>query len=276
VRSALRGLRQREREAADVVPGSHCGHTIDAMNPDELYGLPLEKFVPERNALARSLRSSGERAEGDRVAALRKPSVSAWAVNQVVRTQAAGVRSLFAAGDAVQQAQTDLLGGRGDAAELREAAEAVREGVDSLVDAARGLPRSSGSELSQSVVDRVRETLNAAALDEEARAQVGDGCLVRELAHAGLGGFAEVPVPSGGRAPARPRERAAEARKAREAEKSSRRELERAERALEVTEQRRERAAEALREVEEELAAARKRLKAAAQAHEEAARGKGD
>jgi hypothetical protein len=55
---------------------------------DDLYGVPLDRFVPERAALVRALRSAGEREQAAAVAALRKPSVAAWAVNQLVRTSA--------------------------------------------------------------------------------------------------------------------------------------------------------------------------------------------
>ena len=65
------------------------------MDVDELYGLPLDRFTPERNALARELRNLGERERGAEVAALRKPSVAAWAVNQLARTQKRSIGELF-------------------------------------------------------------------------------------------------------------------------------------------------------------------------------------
>ena len=85
------------------------------MDVDELYGLPLDRFTPERNALARELRNGGERERGAEVAALRKPSVAAWAVNQLVRTQKSAIGELFEAGDGLRAAQDDVLAGRGDA-----------------------------------------------------------------------------------------------------------------------------------------------------------------
>ena len=93
------------------------------MDANDLYGLPLERFVPERNALAKDLRRNGDRDEAETVAKLRKPSVAAWAVNQLVRTQRQAVARLFAAGDAAQRAQSELLAGRVDAA--REPGRAV-------------------------------------------------------------------------------------------------------------------------------------------------------
>lgn len=52
---------------------------------DELYALPLDRFVPERAVLVKQLRADGRREDAARVASLTKPSIVAWAVNQVVR-----------------------------------------------------------------------------------------------------------------------------------------------------------------------------------------------
>ena len=86
---------------------------------DALYGLPLDAFVPERDALAKRLRAEARRDEADEIKALRKPSVAAWAVNQAVRSQPKAARALWEAGDALIAAQDDLLAGKGDAAGLR-------------------------------------------------------------------------------------------------------------------------------------------------------------
>jgi hypothetical protein len=158
-----------------------------AMQPDDLYGLPLDRFIPERTALVRALRAAKQRDEAAAVAALRKPSVAAWAVNQLVRSQGAAVGELYDAGDALREAQDDLLAGSGDGRTLRAANERERAAVDTLVTAARGLLDSDGHELSAAVVERVAETLHAAALDEQARQQVRAGRLERELRHVGLG-----------------------------------------------------------------------------------------
>src|SRR5579859_2071490 len=117
------------------------------MDARELYGLPLERFVAERTALVRALRAEGRREEATRVAELAKPSVAAWAVNQLVRTQSRAVSALFEAGDALQQAQADVLAGRGSASALREAAEAERGAVEVLLKLARGLLSSEGQVL---------------------------------------------------------------------------------------------------------------------------------
>ena len=157
------------------------------MDVDDLYGLPFDRFVPERTALARELRSAGRREEAGEVAALRKPSVAAWAVNQLVRTQRRGVDELFEAGDALREAHDQVLGGRGDAGSLRTAVARERAAVDELIKVARGVLTGDGHELSPTIIDRVTDTLHAAALDDDARAQVGDGRLERELRQWGSG-----------------------------------------------------------------------------------------
>ena len=161
---------------------------MPVVDVDDLYGLALDRFIPERASLVRQLRSGGDREQATAVAALRKPSVAAWAVNQLVRTQGREVNELFAAGDALRDVQAGVLAGSADARDLRSAAERERTAVDGLVATARGLLSSSGHELSAATVERVTQTLHAAALDDEARGEVSEGRLVRELQHVGLGG----------------------------------------------------------------------------------------
>ena len=162
--------------------------TMPSVDVDDLYGLPLDRFVPERASLVRELRSGGEREQAAVVSALRKPSVAAWAVNQLTRTQRREIEALYAAGDALREVQAGVLSGSADARELRSAAESERAAVDALVALARGLLSSGGQELTATTIERVADTLHAAALDDEARREVSEGRLVRELRHVGLGG----------------------------------------------------------------------------------------
>jgi hypothetical protein len=257
------------------------------MDVDELYGLPLEQFVPERTALSRELRKGGDRDRAGEVAALKKPSVAAWAVNQLVRTQRKAVDELFEAGDALRSAQDDVLAGRGDARSLRDAVQRERTAVDALSKAARGLLSSEGEELSETMIERVSDTLHAAALDDEARAQVSEGRLERELRHVGLGGLgafgggSPAPAPAK-RAPAKKKAEPGETKKqaaererevreqakardearkeARATEREARRMAERAERAAKIALERRDAAASALNDAEAELEAAQDAL----------------
>lgn len=231
------------------------------MDVDELYGLPLDEFVPARTALARELRGAGRREEAAEVAALRKPSVAAWAVNQLVRTQRRAFDELLVAGDALRAAHDDVLAGRGAAGALRDAVARERDAVEALTGVARGLLTSDGHELSPTIIERVSDTLHAAALDDDARAQVRDGRLERELRHVGLG---MTPGATAARTRSRARKQpAAEPKKTEpnkaepkrdpKAEREARRRLERAIRAVGSARDRRDRAAAALKEAEEAL-----------------------
>ena len=223
------------------------------MDADDLYGLALDQFVPERSALARALRRQDRREEADRIAALRKPSVAAWAVNQLVRTQSQALAELLAAGDELREAHRQVIAGHGDGGMLGAAARRQREAVDALVSAARGLLTSEGHELSAATIERITDTLQAAALDPDARAMVREGRLQRELRHVGLG-EAEFAYAK----PTRRRTDQGAARKAaRVAEAAARRRADRAAGALEAAQERRERAAQALRDADEQLARAR-------------------
>jgi hypothetical protein len=159
---------------------------------DRLYGLALEEFIPARDALSRELRDAGRRGEATAVKGLSKPTVAAWAVNQAVRSQPPAARELWEAGDALAAAQQAVLSGKGSGADLREAAERERTAVDPLVEAARGLLTSSGGDLSETTIDRVRSTLHAAAIDPDARDEVAAGRASRERAPRGVFGGDEV------------------------------------------------------------------------------------
>jgi hypothetical protein len=221
---------------------------------------------------------------------MRKPSLAAWAVNQLVRTQRRAVAALFEAGDALERAQSELLAGRGDPIALREAGKRERASVAKLLEAARGLLSAEGHELSPAMLERVSDTLHAGALDGHARAEVEQGCLHRELRHIGLGADQAVPSRASRRSgagkprPARKaaasnterrsaqaeRERSERLKAARHAEAEARHAAERADRALESAQQRRDHAADSLAKAEAALADARARAEEAAVTHQRA------
>ncbi len=257
------------------------------VDADDLYGGERDGFVAGRAALARALRAEGRRDEAGAVARLRKPSVAAWAVNRLVRAEPAAFDELLAAGDALRACQEGLLAGGGDRQALRAAGERERAAVDALVEAARGALAAGSGEPSPAVLERVAETLHAAALDVGAREQVRTGRLERELRHVGFGlgegagAQAPAPPPAPGPDGRAERERAEAARQAerereaaraeaRSAELVARRRAESAARAMQAAQERRDRAATALDEAEAALAEARSRRDGAAADHERA------
>jgi hypothetical protein len=173
----------------------------DAEVGDELFGLPPEEFVAARDELTRRLRREGEAEAAKRVRALRRPPLSAWAVNQLARGPQ-GLGELLAAGQRLRAAHQAALAGEG-AAELRAAAKAEREAVAALVLAALELLREAGHPTTETTRDRVAATLHAAAASPEAAELVGGGRLTADLDPSGFGsvpdGAFEVEEPAGAR-----------------------------------------------------------------------------
>jgi hypothetical protein len=173
---------------------------------EELYGLPLDEFTAARNAAAKELRDRGLRDEADEVKALPKPSAAAWAVNQLTRRRHADLDEFLEAATAARDAQ---LGGS-PAAEAREAVKGLRQALDRLVGAARD---ELGGKPSEAVLARVRQTLEAAAVDDAAADEIRRGRLAKELEPAGFGTLAAHAKPRAKTAK-RPAQDAASARKA--------------------------------------------------------------
>jgi hypothetical protein len=164
----------------------------------ELYGLPPGEFTRARDARVKELRKEGDREAAGAVKALRRPTVAAWALNQLARRRAKDVERLLAAGEELRGAQEELLGG-GDRSAFQEAAAAERELVAELAEDATTLASEAG-ERGGGLREKVAETLHAAALDEDAAEELRAGRLTRE--REAIGGFG---APGGGlvAAPAR-------------------------------------------------------------------------
>lgn len=148
---------------------------------DRLYALPLDRFVAERNALARELKQAGEKERADEVAALRKPTLVAWAVNQLAHARRRDVDLLLDAGRRLVDAQQASItaGGRAD---LDAAQSSFRAAVSSLTSAAGKI---LGSRASPSTLARVAETLRSAATSPAGRELLARGRLDEELSDTG-------------------------------------------------------------------------------------------
>src|SRR4030095_1217058 len=83
---------------------------------DALFTLPLAEFTGARNALAARLKKSGRGDGAVNVKALAKPSISAWAVNQLYWSQREEFDQLIASGERFHKAQKS-----GKVAEMRAA-----------------------------------------------------------------------------------------------------------------------------------------------------------
>jgi hypothetical protein len=128
---------------------------------DKLFQLPLAEFTPARNALATTLKKSGDTEEAERVKALPKPPLSAWAANQLYWRYRQAFNRLLAAGDQFRTAQAAQLAGK--SVDLREPLEARREALSALTKHAADVLRQSGHPASPDTMRRILTTLEALA-----------------------------------------------------------------------------------------------------------------
>jgi len=228
---------------------------------DELYGLPLDEFTPRRDELSKELRSAGNRDAAAWVKALRKPSATAWLVNQLARTQRSDARRVLESGDALRSAQERALAREGDRDELAGAAQEHADAMRSLLSKAPGLLDSRGGSPSATTLERAAETLRAIPLDDEARAGFAAGRLTREHRAAGLGFAASGPAHKPAAKPKEAQRRAEERARAQAAVKEAKARHRAREREVRAAEREVEKAQAALARArnEEEKAAAQLR-----------------
>ena len=201
----------------------------EVTEPADLYILPLDRFTPARDLLARWLRSRDRADEADTVGKLRKPSVAAWALNRASRSHPQLITGLLESHRLLREA--DSIEAMGSASEAR------RQSVSALVEAAVGELRDEGRPDSPQTRDRITSTLLAVATDPEGEAQLEAGCLVRELEPSGSGwggmGLTPIPVDPRQKALAAAEQARAHADRLKKEMAEAERQLERAERAVE-------------------------------------------
>lgn len=136
---------------------------------DELFGGSREQFMEVRTERAAQARAAGDRDLARRIAALRKPTVAAWLVNQLVRTSPDVVDALDSLAAQLADAHRH---GSGD--DLRAAGERRRELLRELENRIREL---AGGAPGDAVVTQVTTTFQAALIDPAALAAVRSGRL---------------------------------------------------------------------------------------------------
>ncbi len=144
----------------------------------ELYSADPDEFTQRRKELAGQARAAGDRAAAKDIAALGKPTKSAWLVNRLVRANPTVAARLAELGDQLRAGEAAL-----DGASIRRLSVARRELIDTLVRQAT----EAESGLSAALRDEVTDTFNAALADPEVASQVAAGTLVRSARWAGFG-----------------------------------------------------------------------------------------
>jgi hypothetical protein len=155
---------------------------------DQLYGVEPDAFVAERKRLARELKDAGDRQAADAVAKARKPTVAAWALNQLTRMHRRDVDLLLDAGHRLRQAQEGVVGGA-DRVTFEQAQKTERDALRRLTQqAAELLGGSSTQSLSQ-----VKSTLRTAAVSEDGRELLARGRFTVPLEAEGFDVFGTLP-----------------------------------------------------------------------------------
>ena len=135
-----------------LVRASHLEDDVDA-----LFRLPLAEFTGARNGLASQLKKSGRSDDAARVKALAKPSVSAWAVNQLYWNHREAFDQLIASGERFHKAQTSRSASK--VADIRQALDGRRESLTQLSDLATTLLRDAGHNPAPDTIHRITTTL---------------------------------------------------------------------------------------------------------------------
>ena len=218
---------------------------------EALYRLDPDEFVAARNELAKEARA-GDRKVASLIRNLNKPTIAAWAINQVALSKPKLVAAAIATTGDLQAAQEKALGG--DRAALKAATEKRRKAVAAVVDAAVGALEDIGRG-GESHRDTIRNTVEAASLDGAASELLQAGRLEHEM---------DAPAIFGGLAAVEPASRPARARRERGARKEAPAED------LEELEREARRARAEAEDLSELAATARERAQEAGQAMREA------
>ncbi|ATW47170.1 hypothetical protein [Streptomyces peucetius] len=241
---------------------------------DELYALRPQEFTAARNERAAQARRAGDRELADRIRALRKPTVSAWAGNLLVRREPEKIQPLISLGEGLRDAHRNL-----DGEQLRELGRQQHLLVGALAREARQLAGEAGQLVGESALHEIEATLHAVLADPDAARRWAAGHLDKPLSapvgftglDAGAGVTPE-PAPSPGPPGLAERRHRKESPDRRRREKLERagRDAEEAEQQARESEQAREEAASALERSKAEHDDARERVDALARELEEA------
>jgi len=123
---------------------------------DALFQLPLAEFIGARKTLAARLKKDGHATDAERIKLLAKPSISAWAVNQLYWHHRDAFDRLVATGRRFHKAQES-----GKLPAMREALDDRRQTLSELTDLATTVLDDAGHNPSTDTVRRITSTLEA-------------------------------------------------------------------------------------------------------------------
>jgi hypothetical protein len=147
---------------------------------DELFSADPDEFMKRRAQLAAAAKGSGDAPAGKQITALRKPTRSAFTVNQLARAEPDLIAQLVDLGEELRNAEKSV-----DPQQIRDLTRQRRRLIDALT--RRAFEVIDDSSPSSAVRDEVVSTLTAALADEDVAQQVADGVLVKPARWEGFG-----------------------------------------------------------------------------------------
>lgn len=139
----------------------------------ELYSAPPSDFVSARDSHAKDV---ADRELAAQVKALRKPSIAAWVMNLFAVERRERLGQALQLAEELREAQDEL-----DAPALSKLSRDRRALTAQLAQEAASLASARGERITDSTIEAVRQTINAAFFDPDAAAAVASGRLLREL-----------------------------------------------------------------------------------------------
>ncbi len=143
---------------------------------DELYALPPGEFTAARGRHVAAARTAEDPALAREIAALRRPTLAAWAGNLRVRSAPEQVDALRRLGEGLRAAQEGLAG-----EELRELTRKRNVLVAQLAREAQRLAAEAGHPVGDAVRNEVETTLHAVLADADAAREWATGHLAKPL-----------------------------------------------------------------------------------------------
>lgn len=157
---------------------------------DGLFTLPVEDFTAARNALAKRFDKEGRSEEASEVKALKKPKLSAWAINQLAHGHTSLLEELVSVSREMAAAT--------EAGEMRTASIKRQRLVSQLRDRAGSILEQGGHAAAANTLHEVTQTLLATS-DEDLAEAVLQGRLSEPLRSSGfffLAGDVELQEPA--------------------------------------------------------------------------------
>lgn len=138
-------------------PAMGTSRILPADALDQLYAAPLADFVGLRKRLATELRAAGDVAGATEVSAAKKPSRTAWVLNQLALRDLEVLRTAVDAHTEAANAQA-----HGDAEAMRETMRGFRDALGKVARRSAAIAVEGGVALSATQVRRLGESVRAA------------------------------------------------------------------------------------------------------------------